>query len=167
MKVKKGTIVVSIILIALTLGLDQLTKWAIQNSIDVNTRIEVIKHLFYLTYLKNTGAAFSMFEGFGMTFFSILTIIALIVIVYVYVCSDDYRMHMCLTLIFSGAIGNFIDRLTLGYVRDFFSVYIFGYPFPVFNVADICITLGFAFLIVCYVYDDYKEKKRWKQESSE
>ena len=68
-------------------------------------------------------------------------------------------------MIFSGAVGNFIDRLWLGYVRDFFSFYIFGSPFPVFNIADICITVGFAILLLIYFYDEFKEKKRWKQES--
>lgn len=166
MKMKIGTVVVSCILIVLTLGLDQWTKWAVQTGIGLYDRIEVIKHFFYLTYVQNTGAGFSMFEGFGMGFFGILTIIALVVILYLYFTASDYRYQLALTLVFSGAIGNFIDRMIFGYVRDFFSVYIFGSPFPVFNIADICITVGFGALLICYCYDEYKEKKRWKQNSS-
>lgn len=55
--------------------------------------------------------------------------------------------------------------MTLGFVRDFFSFYIFGYPFPVFNVADICITVGIALILVSMFIDDKKEQARWKQES--
>ena len=75
------------------------------------------------------------------------------------------QILFCLSLVFSGAIGNFIDRMTLGFVRDFFSFYIFGYPFPVFNVADICITVGIALILVSMFIDDKKEQARWKQES--
>lgn len=163
MKEKIGTYIVSLIIIVLTLGYDQWTKHIVEQSIQLNERIEVIKNFFYLTYVQNTGAGFSLFEGFGMTFFAIVTIVALILIGYIYFMVNDYRYQLALALVFSGAIGNFIDRLVLGYVRDFFSFYIFGSPFPVFNVADICITIGFAILLIIYIYDEYKEKKRWKQ----
>ena len=79
--------------------------------------------------------------------------------------TNDSRYQICLSLVFSGAIGNFIDRMSLGYVRDFFSFYIFGYPFPVFNVADICITVGIALILISMFVDDKKEQERWKKES--
>ena len=163
MKKKIGTYIVSLIIIVLTLGYDQWTKHIVEQSIQLNERIEVIKNFFYLTYVQNTGAGFSLFEGFGMTFFAIVTIVALILIGYIYFMVNDYRYQLALALVFSGAIGNFIDRLVLGYVRDFFIIYILRSPFPVFNVADICITIGFAILLIIYIYDEYKEKKRWKQ----
>lgn len=164
-KNKYGTYIVSILIVILTLGYDQWTKHVIQMHLDLHERIEVIKDFFYLTYVQNTGAGFSLFEGFGMGFFAVITIVALVCIVYIFVTSRDYRYQLALSLIFSGAVGNFIDRMMYGYVRDFFSVYIFGSPFPVFNVADICISLGFVALLLLFLYDDYKEKKRWKQES--
>ena len=125
MKKKIGTYIVSLIIIVLTLGYDQWTKHIVEQSIQLNERIEVIKNFFYLTYVQNTGAGFSLFEGFGMTFFAIVTIVALILIGYIYFMVNDYRYQLALALVFSGAIGNFIDRLVLGYVRDFFSFYIF------------------------------------------
>lgn len=165
-KLKIGTFVTSILMIMITLGYDQWTKHVIAKNLGLHESIEVIKNFFYITYVQNTGAGFSLFDGFGMIFFGIITVVALVFIGYLYFVTDDFRYQLPLALVFSGAVGNFIDRMMLGYVRDFFSVYIFGWPFPVFNIADICICLGFGILFIVYVYDDYKEKQRWKQESS-
>ena len=85
-----------------------------------------------------------------------------VVIIYMFVRSSDVRAQLCLALVFSGALGNFIDRLRFGYVRDFLSFRIFGWDFPVFNIADICITVGFGCLIACMIYDEIQERKRWR-----
>lgn len=163
---KQGkTVVASLLIVFVTLGLDQWTKWAIVKSIKLNETVEMINHFFYLTYVQNTGAGFSMFEQAGMGFFAALTLIALVAMVYMFFKTNDSRYQICLSLVFSGAIGNFIDRMSLGYVRDFFSFYIFGYPFPVFNVADICITVGIALILISMFIDDKKEQAKWKQES--
>lgn len=163
---KQGkTVVASLLIVFVTLGLDQWTKWAIVKSIKLNETVEMINHFFYLTYVQNTGAGFSMFAQAGMAFFAALTLIALVAMVYMFFKTNDSRYQICLSLVFSGAIGNFIDRMSLGYVRDFFSFYIFGYPFPVFNVADICITVGIALILISMFIDDKKEQAKWKQES--
>ena len=163
---KQGkTVVASLLIVFVTLGLDQWTKWAIVKSIKLNETVEMINHFFYLTYVQNTGAGFSMFAQAGMGFFASLTLIALVAMVYMFFKTDDSRYQICLSLVFSGAIGNFIDRMSLGYVRDFFSFYIFGYPFPVFNVADICITVGIALILISMFIEDKKEQAKWKQES--
>lgn len=71
---KKGkTTVASLLIVLVTLGLDQWTKWAIEKSIALNDSVEMINHFFYLTYVRNTGAGFSMFAGAGMGFFATLT----------------------------------------------------------------------------------------------
>lgn len=163
---KQGkTVVASLLIVFVTLGLDQWTKWAIVKSIKLNETVEMINHFFYLTYVQNTGAGFSMFTQAGMGFFAALTLIALVAMVYMFFKTNDSRYQICLSLVFSGAIGNFIDRMSLGYVRDFFSFYIFGYPFPVFNVADICITVGIALILISMFIEDKKEQAKWKQES--
>lgn len=162
MKNKIISIFVSLIIVFLTLGLDQWTKWAITKTLTLHERMEIISHFFSLTYVQNTGAGFSLFEDFGVLFFAVLTIAALVVIIYMFVRSDDVRTQLCLTLVFSGALGNFIDRLRFGYVRDFLSFRIFGWDFPVFNIADICITVGFGCLIACMIYDEVQERKRWR-----
>lgn len=165
MKLNRVTVFISGLILILTLGLDQWTKWAVVKNIALHQRIEMIHKFFYLTYVQNTGAGFSILEGAGTMFFMILTIIVLGFILYFYITSKDMRMHLALTFVFSGAVGNLWDRLQFGYVRDFFSFYIFGHAFPVFNVADICITLGFISILFFTTLDDYKEKKRWKEQS--
>lgn len=160
---KIKTSIASLLIVLITLGLDQWTKWAIVKSIPLNESVEMIKHFFYLTYVQNTGAGFSMFSGAGMGFFAVLTLVALAAIVYMFFKTNDPRYQICLALVFSGAVGNFIDRMFLGYVRDFFSFYIFGWPFPVFNVADICITMGIALILISMFIDEKKDVMRWKQ----
>lgn len=150
----------SLIIIVILVGLDQWTKWAVVQSIPLYEKVPVIDGFFDLTYLKNTGMAFSLFEDSGMIFFIVLTAAALAAMVYYFFKTDDLGIELCLAVIAAGAIGNLIDRVSLGYVRDFFLFYIFGWPFPVFNVADICITCGFIGLIVVMFMDDWKERKQ-------
>lgn len=165
MKKNKKIVLLCLLLVIGTLVLDQWSKVCVVENIGLGERITIIENFFWLAYIRNTGAGFSMFEGYGILFFSVITVAALAMIVYLFIKSKDTKYDICYALIFSGAIGNFIDRLTLGYVRDFFSFNLFGWYFPIFNVADICITCGFALLICMYVYEDYKEKEKWKQES--
>lgn len=161
MKVQKGQIVVSIVTICVMVLFDQITKKAVEIAIPLHQSIEVIYKFIYLTYTQNTGAGFSIMEGANISVFAGITIFTLVLLVYFFMTSDG-RYQVCLTFIIAGTLGNFIDRLRFGYVRDFFLVYIFGKPFPVFNVADICITMGFLVLIALVLYDDHKEKKQWR-----
>ena len=80
--------------------------------------------------------------------------------------SQDRVSILGYVMVFSGAIGNFIDRMVFNYVRDFIGVYIGSYAFPIFNVADICITVGFAVILIVMVYQEVEEKRRWKKELS-
>ncbi len=161
-KIKIPDLLICIFLVIGTLGFDQITKYAVMNTLEEFDSIELISNFFYLTYVKNTAAGFSLFADAGMTFFITFTCIALIFILYYFFSSDDFRVQVSLALIFSGALGNMIDRIQFGYVRDFFSFYIFGKPFPVFNIADSCIVIGIFVIIAVGLYDDYKEKKKWK-----
>ena len=164
---KKGPLALScLILIAAMTTIDQVTKNMAAHSIPLDGRIEVIKGFFYLANVRNTGGAFSMGEGFGMWFFLIITVAALGAMVYYFLKTDDVRVQWCLALIAAGAIGNFIDRMTMGYVQDFFLFYLFGWPFPVFNVADICITCGFVLLICTMFWDEWKETRNGKNQIS-
>lgn len=81
---KGKTTVASLLIVLVTLGLDQWTKWAVEKSIALNDSVEMINHFFYLTYVRNTGAGFSMFAEAGMGFFAALTIIALVGMVYMF-----------------------------------------------------------------------------------
>ncbi len=149
----------SMVLVALMTGLDQWTKWAVSTHMRPGQSIVIIPKLFELTYLQNTGAGFSIFEGYGKPFFAVLTVIAMAVMLWAYIKAKRPGLQMFLALIFAGALGNFIDRMALGYVVDFFHFYIFGWSFPVFNIADICITLGFVFLVIDMLREEHEQRK--------
>ena len=151
---------------ALLIVLDQMTKFWIVGKFNLYERLEIIPGFFDLTYLENTGAGFSIFSGYGKLFFGVLTLVALVFIVRMFLESKSHFVDCMLAIIFAGAIGNFIDRMWLGYVRDFLSFHIFGWDFPVFNVADICISVGFVLLIIYYVVEEYQETQKWKKKSS-
>lgn len=149
----------SMVLVALMTGLDQWTKWAVSTHMRPGQSIVIIPKLFELTYLQNTGAGFSIFVGYGKPFFAVLTVIAMAVMLWAYIKAKRPGLQMSLALIFAGALGNFIDRMALGYVVDFFHFYIFGWSFPVFNIADICITLGFVFLVIDMLREEHEQRK--------
>ena len=153
-------LIASIILILL----DQYTKLYITKTISLHEQVDLIEHVLYFTYFQNTGAAFSLLTGFGNVFFGIITITALIFILYMFKDTENKFMMTGYILVFAGAIGNFIDRMFLNYVRDFIGVYIGSYAFPIFNVDDICITVGFALILCWMLIEEIEEKKRWKKE---
>ncbi len=159
---KAPTIFAALVLIILLTGLDQWTKWAVVKTIPLHETVVVIPDFFELTYLQNRGAAFSSMEGVGMGFFTILTIIAIGAMVYFFLKTKDRGVKLSLALIMAGAIGNLIDRMMLGYVRDFFRFYIFGSPFAVFNVADVCISIGFVLLLLSMFHEEWMDHKAVK-----
>jgi signal peptidase II len=159
MKQKRGILFGAIGLVVVMTGLDMWTKWAVVSQMKLGQSIEIIKNFFYLTYVQNTGAGFSIFTGYGKVFFGILTVAAMAAMIYFFWKSKDPGVQLTIALIFAGALGNFIDRMTLGYVVDFFHFYIFGWSFPVFNIADICISVGFILLLVHMALEEYKEMK--------
>lgn len=145
MKIKKH----ELILVGLIVGLDAITKAAISRVFEYGERFEVIKDFFWLTYLRNTGAAWSLLEG-QIGFFIVVSLIAMGAMVYFYIKSDDKQTiyRLSLMFLFAGTIGNFMDRALLGYVRDFLSFRFWDYYFPVFNVADISLNFGVGLLIL-------------------
>ena len=138
-------------------GVDQLSKLYIVGNIELNTHIKIIDNFFYLTNVRNTGAGFSILEG-EMTLFYIVTPLALALFIFLlYKAKKDAKLEkMALILMISGTIGNYIDRLNLKYVIDFLDFKIFGYDFPVFNVADSFLTIGvLIFLITVLLENKY------------
>lgn len=144
-------IIISVLLIVI----DQLSKlYFLYNQLLYNGYV-IIDKFFYLTYLENRGAAFGIFQD-GRWFFIITTIIASGVIVWYFIKNNNFLLRVSLMLIVSGGIGNLIDRVFRGFVVDFLDFYPFGYDFPIFNFADICVTVG-VFLFVIYIIFVYKE----------
>jgi len=126
---------------------DQLLKSWVASSIVLGGSKQLIPGIIELTNLRNSGAAWSIFEG-QQTFFTIITIVAIIVIGYfIWQYRKNIPMLIGLSLIMAGTIGNFIDRLRQGYVVDMFETTFIN--FPIFNIADMCLTLGVIWLIIC------------------
>jgi signal peptidase II len=134
-----------IILIILILGTDQLTKFVFNNNLVLNSPYPVIKGFFYLTLVHNRGAAFGILKN-QLLLFILSSIFAIILIYFNLKKSRNKKKlsssDLALGLILSGAIGNLIDRLFLGYVVDFLDFRVW----PVFNVADSAITVGAVLL---------------------
>lgn len=151
MKLKEILILISII------AVDQLTKFWATNALQSHT-IEVIPDFFRLLYVENDGAAWSMLSG-KMWVFYVVTIIYLVFFSYYLFKKTTINSLLRLSIIFiiAGTLGNFIDRLRLKYVVDFISFNIFGYDFPVFNVADMAIVLGAIGLIIYTLFSAEKE----------
>ena len=143
------------ILIIVLIVADQVTKALIAASPEQFGNLEVIHDFFYITYVKNTGAAWSMLAG-QLVFLSLLAAVAILVMIFYLnkMLKEDNKLSaVALALMIAGAAGNLIDRLMFGYVRDFLNFYIFGYDFPVFNVADICLTVGVCLLIISTIFE--------------
>ena len=136
--------------------LDQIIKYIVEAKLTV---INVIPNFLKLIYTKNEGVAFSIFNGKR-----IFIIIVSIVIIYLLfkMLSKDYFIKKNTKLIeditygilFGGVFGNLFDRIIRGYVVDYISLNIFGYNFPVFNLADIFITVSVIFIIIFTLKED-------------
>ena len=137
------------IIVALIVAIDQVTKYITRMNIDEFEKIKLIKNFFYLTYVKNTGAAWSLLEGKRLFFIILTTILIIGIIIYIFKTKNTL-LRFIASVILSGAIGNYIDRLFIGNVTDFLDFYIFGYNFPVFNVADMAVVIG-SFLLIFYI----------------
>ena len=141
---RKVSIFISILLLIL---LDQAVKGYVVKEIPLGGMRRFIPKVVSLTYLKNSGAAFSMLEN-QQWFFTITTLIAMgAAFVYLYRhIKGSIWLLLGLTLIISGGIGNFIDRLRQGFVVDMFHLDFMN--FAIFNVADIYLTIGVGLLLI-------------------
>ncbi len=138
--------------------LDQVTKHAIHVSMHLYQSIPIIEGFFHLTYIRNPGAAFGIMadgsEVFRFAFFLITSTIALTLLglILFRLPKDDWYGHLSVAAIFSGAIGNLIDRVRFGEVIDFLDVFIHGHHWPAFNVADSAISVGVLALIINFSF---------------
>lgn len=128
---------------------DQLTKHLVRNFIDPFETIKVLPFL-HLISIRNEGAAFGLFKGFGNVTFIVVSIVAIMFVLYLMLKSDEDKLG--LSLILGGAIGNLIDRIISGSVTDFIDVFAGRFHWPAFNVADSALTIGLAVMIVRSVF---------------
>ncbi|EST13127.1 signal peptidase II [Sporolactobacillus laevolacticus] len=139
--------------------IDQLSKWLVIQNMQIGDSVTIIPGFFYLTSIRNTGAAWSILEG-QFFFFFIITVVVLAVVIYY---MQKYgRKHpllgTSLGFIIGGTLGNFFDRMFRGEVVDFIHVYLVHYSFPVFNLADSSLFIGVILLIIYLFLDGKKEQ---------
>jgi len=140
-------------LVAVLIIIDQITKRIAVNVLADGLRIPLINGVLEFTFVQNRGAAFGIMQN-ALPFFVVITLAALCVITYFLLHIPSQKRYLplriCLCFIAAGAIGNFIDRLRLSYVRDF--IYFSLIDFPVFNVADIYITCATILLVLLMLF---------------
>lgn len=146
---------VYLILALVILGADRFSKLMVISNAELGETFVKIGSAFSFTYVQNKGAAFSMLSG-RLGFLSVFSIAFCIgVIVYWFVKKPtDKLLCSSLAMMAAGALGNTIDRLMYGYVVDFIKTEFIS--FPVFNIADIAITLGAALLVISVCLEDRK-----------
>lgn len=148
----------------IVLGGDLVTKLVVNESMQLGQSYQVIKNFFYFTYIHNTGAAWGMLSGRFFLFYAI-SIIAGIMLIYYFIKSDKSQvlLRFGIVLIFSGMLGNLYDRVFFHYVRDFLDFFVFGYDFPIFNIADMGVVIGVLLIILDLGIGEYK---LWKYNQS-
>ncbi|MDF2546854.1 MAG: lspA [Anaerosolibacter sp.] len=143
------------ILIVLIIALDQISKQYVQGNLLENESIPIIHNIFHITYVHNYGAAFGILRNQKL-FFIIMTL-AVVIGTFFFLRTQEKvhpAMKFSLTLIIAGAIGNLIDRIQFGYVRDFFDFRVW----PVFNIADMAIVCGAILLSYYMIIIDRPQK---------
>jgi len=141
------------LLISIIVFMDQIIKYYIINNFNYGQSLAIIKGVFHLTYVKNTGAAFGILKN-ANNFFIIVSIIIILFLLfyrYYYFKSNIY-INISIGLIIGGAVGNLIDRILLNHVVDYLDFRIW----PVFNLADSAIVVGAGFLIIYIIVTDYE-----------
>ena len=144
-------------------AVDQITKLLVVQQIPLFSQVEVIPGLFHLTYVQNTGAAFSSFKGMQWLFVVIFLVFT-VAVIWDYVKKSmpfTTLERWCIAAIYAGGLGNMIDRLRFGYVVDMIEVEFIR--FPVFNIADCFITCGCILLIAHLIFcnrDFWKDEKK-------
>ncbi len=148
------------IFVVIATVLDQLSKLWVVTNIPLHGEIPVLSGIFHLTYAQNTGAAWSMLSGMQWLFLGIFLVFTLGIIWefskkrWPFTTFDRW----CIAVVYAGGLGNIIDRIRLGYVVDMIEVEFID--FPVFNLADCCITCGCIALIVHLIFFN---REFWKE----
>ncbi|MFQ6791266.1 signal peptidase II [Thomasclavelia sp.] len=156
MNLSKRNKILYLLTMFVILGGDLFTKHLISSSMQLGQSHEIIKNLFYFTYSQNTGVAWGMFAGKLGLFILIAIVVAVAMVVYFRKTKQsEILTRFGLVLAFSGLLGNLIDRIVFGYVRDFIDVIIFNYNFPIFNIADMAVVIGFALIIIEIIFEEY------------
>ena len=148
---------------AVLVALDQLVKFWAEHSLSQVDTIALIPGVFHLTYVQNFGAAFNTMNNQRLLLVVLTS--AVLMVIFVLLLLGKLRspwMVVSWSLILAGGAGNLIDRLFRegGYVVDLFDFRLIN--FPVFNVADICVTVGMALFLIYFIFIERKEHRRFE-----
>ncbi len=160
-----------ILSICVLVGIDQLTKWLAVVYLSESLAKVFIPGVVGFTYHENPGAAWGMLQNHRWVF--MLTSTVAIIAIMIYLAKNLKSMHplsiTAFTLIVAGGVGNMVDRVLIGYVVDFINFLFID--FPVFNFADMCVTVGAALMIVWLLFVDLpaaaREEKAKKAKTEE
>lgn len=154
-KISPKKFIVTLGITLLVLVADQITKQLALRYLEIGSRICIIPGFFDLTLTFNKGVAFGVFSDIHNDFLrqailAVTTVVALVAVLYFIRSEMGGKLsgQIALALILGGAIGNVIDRMWLGQVVDFFLAYYKLYQWPVFNLADSCISVGVVILLI-------------------
>ncbi|CAM3261139.1 MULTISPECIES: signal peptidase II [Brevibacillus] len=129
------------------IALDQLTKFLVVKYMELGESIPLIGDVFHLTSHRNMGAAFGILQNQRWLFIVITTVVVIgIIVSLIRIGKKQPRVSLALSMVLGGAIGNFIDRVMTGQVVDFLDFTLIN--FPIFNVADMAITIGVGVLLL-------------------
>lgn len=147
------------IVAVISLFLDQITKILIGIFFTLDERVVVVKNFFSFHFIENYGAAWSILNN-KVDFLIIISLIAIFIIYrFMYNFKQNGRNNIAFGLILGGIVGNLIDRVFLGYVRDFLSFKFFSYNYPIFNLADTFIVIGVLFLVIAILKGEDKHEE--------
>ncbi len=147
------------IISVLTIILDQLSKYFVSSYLLDGVQYLEVTHYFSFVRAWNTGVSFSMFSGNGVIGSAILSLVAIIIVAFLFFWLKKEKstfLQIAIGLIIGGALGNLIDRIRFGAVFDFLDFSIFDYHWPAFNIADSAICIGATMIII----DNFFIKKK-------
>jgi signal peptidase II len=138
------------IIIVLVFVIDQLSKYFILLNMVPGQSIPLIEGVFHLTFVRNTGAAFSNFQDqrWGLILVTSIVLGVLLIFFVRKIHQEHWSLLLAIALIIGGGLGNLLDRIRLGYVVDMFDFHFW----PVFNVADMAVVIGCGFLILNIIW---------------
>lgn len=152
-----------IVMVLIIFFIDRISKILIVNHFNYLSEFVIIKNFFSIIYAKNTGAAWSLFEGKQI----LLIIISVIFLAFLICFILKEKLNKVETtsyyLIIGGILGNLYDRIIFNYVIDFLSFNIFSYDFPIFNLADTFIVIGVITLIISLLRSDKNDRSRRRE----
>ncbi len=146
------------IIAVLSLLIDQLTKILVGIFLTLNESVPILKNFFSITFIQNYGAAWNLFNN-KVDFLIFVSLFAIFILYrYMYNFKRNKRNTLAFGLILGGIVGNLIDRVFLGYVRDFLSFRFWNYQYPIFNFADTFIVIGVFLLILAIIKGEDKDE---------